>query len=98
MSLPRVVPLTTKLLYLLGDGNEHAKDALVRALIDDFRRSASELTEKTKAGRSKFGNLGDWAQADPVRAKLIQRPNPQMLRLTELGRELVAQKPDRIDR
>jgi restriction endonuclease Mrr len=98
MSLPRLPSITTQFFYLLSDGQEHPKNELFEALVALYRLSRDELGEATKSGRSKFGNLVDWAQADLVRAILIEEIRPQVLTLTDEGRDLAAHRPDRIDR
>ena len=98
MALPTLPSITTQFFYLLADGSEHSKDEIVATLTIVYRLTERDLEEATKTGRSKFGNLVDWAQADLVRALLVKELRPQMLTLTEDGRELAAQKPERLDR
>ncbi len=67
-------------------------------LTESYKLSDQDLQETTKVGRSKFGNLIDWAQADLVRALLVEEVRPQVLVLTDDGRGLAKRRPDRIDR
>lgn len=98
MSLPTLPSITTQFFYLLTDDREHPKNTLVEALVALYGLSSDDLAETTKSGRSKFGNLVDWAQADLVRALLIEEVRPQVLRLTDDGRVLASRRPERIDR
>jgi len=88
MSLPRLASVTARFFYLLADGEAHPKRDMESALVTEFRLSPTELEETTRSGRSKFGNLMDWAQADLVRAQLVEEIRPQVLALTDEGRSL----------
>jgi restriction system protein len=86
------------LLEVMVDGAEHAISENVEKLAAYFSLTESEIAELIPSGRQPiFYNRVSWAHIHLAEAKLLERPRRGVYRITERGRQLLTQKPKRID-
>lgn len=85
-------------LEALADGEERSTATLRAALAERFSLTAADLEEEIPSGEAKtFPNRVDWALTYLDRARLVECPTPSTHRLTEHGRQAMAEYPERID-
>lgn len=83
---------------MLADGQEHGVAELRADLAEHFSLSNEELETQIPSGRAKrFANRVGWAVTYLYRTGLIERTKRSVYRITERGRKVLAQHPERID-
>lgn len=98
MAVPDFQTLMRPLLDVLADGEDHAVKSAREALASQFKLTAEELSEQIPSGRAKtFQNRVGWATTYLYRTKLIERPKRSVYRITDRGREVLEQHPERVD-
>ena len=86
------------LLKRLADGEEHKFSALVDELGSEFALTNEELSERLPSGAQKvFTNRVGWARTYLKKAGLVDSPKRGFQQITEQGRTVLAQNPERID-
>lgn len=98
MPVPDFQSLMQPLLDVLADGEDH----LIRSIRDDlashFALSDADIEELIPSGRvTTFQNRVGWAATYLYRAGLIERPRRAVYRITERGRQVLSENPDRVD-
>lgn len=72
--------------------------ALLPVLAQDFRLTQDEIEERLASGRQTvLANRCHWAQTYMRRAGLLESVRRGFFRVTERGRQLLAERPERID-
>lgn len=85
-------------LELLSDDDEHAVKAIQRALAERFSLSREDTEQMLPGGTGKlFANRVGWATTYLYQTKLIDRPRRAVYRITDRGRQVLSQNPDRVD-
>jgi restriction system protein len=85
-------------LELLSDGHDHQVKSIQAALAERFSLSAEDTEQMLPGGTGKlFANRVGWATTYLYQTKLIERPRRAMYRITERGRQVLADSPDRVD-
>jgi restriction system protein len=98
MSVPDYQTLMLPLLNRASDGQEHAVPLLVDALAAEFRLSDGERRELLPSGgQFLFDNRVGWARTYLKKAGLIASPKRGVVQITERGRQVLREKPARID-
>jgi restriction system protein len=98
MPVPDFQTVMRPLLSLLDDGRERPVAELRSALAREFNLSAADLEEELPSGRAKtFANRVGWATTYLYRCRLLDRPRRSVYRITDRGREVLTNHPDRVD-
>ncbi|MBL8481805.1 MAG: restriction endonuclease [Rhodocyclaceae bacterium] len=98
MSIPDYQTIMLPLLRLAGDEQEHRLRDAIEQLAAEFRLTDSERSELLPSGTSPvFDNRVGWARTYLKQAGLVQAPKKGVFRITESGKVLLAEHPERID-
>jgi restriction system protein len=98
MSIPDYQSLMLPLLRLASDGNEHRISEAAEHLARTFNLSADEQAELLPSRKQTvFANRAHWAKTYLSQAGLLESPRRAYFRITERGREVLKNNPDRID-
>jgi restriction system protein len=86
------------LLELASDGREHTLEEARESLAERFGLSEAERAELLPSGRQpKFSNRVAWAKVYLQQAGLLSSRRRAHFEITARGRELLAEKPERVD-
>lgn len=98
MTIPDFQSLMRPSLSLLGDGEAHRTRDIVEALADQCGLTPEEREQLLPSGKQrKIDNRINWALSYLYQAGLTERPQRAYARITDLGRQALAENPDRID-
>jgi restriction system protein len=86
------------LLRLYGDGEPHWITDFTDKLAAEFSLSESDADARLKSGGTIWLNRVGWARSDLGKAKLLERVGRGTWRITDRGRALLAEPPDRLTR
>lgn len=95
--MPDFQALMRPALVLVADGEVHAMKQLVDQLAAEFSLTEAEREELIPSGQRRFDNKAHWAVSHMFQAGLLERPQRAHIRITDRGREALAQFPDRLD-
>ena len=96
--IPDYQTLMLPLLKLVSDEQEHQYRNLIESLAVQFEVSDMERKELLASGnQSIFDNRVGWAKTYLKKAGLIESPKRATFIITELGRQALVKRPDRID-
>ena len=86
------------MLVLHEDGEEHAVSDSRESLAQQFELTPEDRAERLPSGTvTTLQNRVGWATTYLFRTGLLERPRRAHYRITERGREVLEQNPDRID-
>lgn len=86
------------LLQLASDGQDHSLQEARERLAHDFGLTADARTELLPSGRQRrFDNRVAWAKVFLDKARLLETPRRGHFRITDRGRQLLAEQPAGID-
>lgn len=98
MPIPDYQTLMLPLLTIAGDGEVHTKRDAVNELAVQFGLSEAERKELLPSGKQEiFDNRVGWARTYIKHALLIDYVQRGQFRITDRGRQVLAEKPKRID-
>jgi restriction system protein len=98
MPVPDFQTLMRPLLEEYAAGNERPIADVRAALAAKFSLTAEELAERLPSGLAKtFDNRVGWAATYLYRVGLLVRPRRSVYAITQRGREVLAENPDRVD-
>lgn len=98
MPIPDYQSIMLPLLRVAGDDQEHTRRETVELLAAEFNLSPEELTQLLASGQQTlFGNRVGWANSYLKKAGLLSAPRRGVLRITERGKDVLADPPSRID-
>ncbi|HVP01945.1 MAG TPA: restriction endonuclease [Solirubrobacteraceae bacterium] len=98
MAVPDFQTLMRPILVQLEDGQPRAIGDVRAALAREFNLSDEDLAEELPSGRAKtFNNRVGWATTYLYRCGLLTRPKRSVYRLTDRGRQVLADNPERVD-
>jgi restriction system protein len=98
MPIPDYQTLMLPLLRIAADGKEHRIGDVVGPLARQFTLSEAEQVEMLPSGRQAIlNNRVHWAKTYLSQAKLLEITRRGHFRITERGREVLNENPDRID-
>jgi restriction system protein len=98
MSIPDFQTLMAPLLRHFSDGKEHATQDTVGALAAEMGLSEEERSQVLPSGKqSVFTNRIAWAKSHFKSAGLLESTRAGVYRITDRGREALAQNPQHID-
>jgi restriction system protein len=86
------------LLEVLNDSNDHHVKGIRADLAHRFSLDQADIEEMIPSGRvTTFQNRVGWATTYLYRSMLIERPTRAIYRISDRGRQVLAQNPDRVD-
>lgn len=98
MSVPDYQTLMLPLLNRTSDGQEHTLPSLVDALAAEFRLTDPERRELLPSGgQFLFDNRVGWARTYLKKAGLVASPKRGIIQIAERGRQVLREKPARVD-
>jgi restriction system protein len=98
MPIPDFQTIMLPLLQHCNDGKEHAMSRTEDELARYFKLTEVELEEMLSSGRqSRFGNRVAWAKQYLTKAELLNSPRRGIFEITDLGKKVLSQSPNRID-
>ena len=98
MSIPDYQTLMLPLLDLLKDGQEKTIRECIELLADQFGLSKEERAQLLPSGQQPvFDNRVGWARTYLKKAGLLESPRRGTIRITPRGREVLSQRPNRIN-
>lgn len=98
MLIPDYQTLMLPLLRLAGDGAVHSKRNTVPELASQFGLTEEEQKELLPSGKQEvFDNRVGWARTYLKKALLIEYLQRGQFRITERGKQVLAENPSRID-
>ena len=96
--IPDYQSLMLPLMKLVSDGQEHKYRDLIEKLAIEFQVTDEERKELLASGNQAiFDNRVGWAKTYLKKAGLIDSPKRATFVITDLGRQTLNKKPDRID-
>ena len=97
MTIPNYQNFLLPLLQLLEDGREYSVRELYDTLADQLAFSEADRQQMLPSGQQKtYENRMGWATTYLKKAALITRPKRAHVIITDRGRELLAQRPEKI--
>lgn len=98
MPIPDFQSIMRPLLEAHLDGEEHLNRDLVALLAQKFSLSEDERREMLPSGGARlFDNRVGWAKSHITQAGLLESPRRAVSRITERGKEVLRDHPERID-
>ena len=98
MSIPDFQSMMLPLLEAIADGKRYSNREVADALAARFGITDEELRQMLPCGvQTTFGNRAAWAKAYLKRAGLVESPSRGSLLITEQGRAVVNQRPNKVD-
>ena len=96
--IPDFQTLMRPLLVAVEDGGEHSTRQIREHLAEELALSEDELAERLPSGTAKvFMNRVGWATLYLHRCGLLDRPRRSIYRITDRGRQVLAENADRVD-
>jgi len=98
MPIPDFQTIMLPLLRYMSDGKEHAVQEAVDSLAQTFALSPDDLNELLPSGKqTTFYNRVGWARTYLSKSGLLEMPRRSYYRITERGRNVLQQNPNKID-
>lgn len=98
MAVPDFQSMMQPLLSVIDDGENHPIASIREDLAKHFALSQEDVEERIPSGRvTTFQNRVGWATTYLFRTGLIERPSRAVYRITDRGRQVLSQNPQRID-
>jgi len=98
MAIPDYQSIMLPLLKFVGDGDIHSKRESVEYLADVFELTEEERKKLLPSGKQGlFDNRVAWAKAYIKQARLIDSPKWGLFVITERGKTVLAENPEKID-
>jgi restriction system protein len=98
MPIPDYQTLMRPVLALTDDGNDWASASIRDAIITQCKLSADDVAERLPSGRgTTLRNRVGWALTYLYRAGLLSRPRRSVYRITDRGRGVLREHPERVD-
>jgi restriction system protein len=98
MSIPDFQTVMLPLLEALADGQVHLMREVTGKLADRFDLTEDEKQQLQPSGeQTVFYNRVAWAKTHMKKAGLVENPSRGAIRISELGREVLARNLARID-
>ena len=97
MPIPDYQTMMRPVLQLVADGQEHAVRDLQEAVADHFELTPDERAEMQPKGNNRvLVNRLAWARIYLVRAGTLEAPRRGVVRITDRGRQVLQDCPDRL--
>jgi restriction system protein len=99
MPIPEFNEIKAPALEFFADGLPHKTSEIFRVVGERLKLTESDLAELLPSGtQSRWHNRANWACYDLYRAGLLDRPKKGLYVISELGKKVAAEKPQKIDR
>lgn len=99
LAIPDYQSLMLPLLNLLRNGDELHINDYTSLLADQFQLTDEERREMLPSGNQEtFKNRAGWARTYLAKAALLEKVSRGTVKISPLGREILARNPERIDR
>lgn len=98
MAVPDFQTIMLPLMKLLVDGEARRVSDLAEQVAEQFGLTEAERMETLSSGQRRLVNRVWWARTDLVKANLLESSSRGSVRLTQRGREVLAENPERVDR
>lgn len=96
--IPDFQTLMRPVLEMHFDGGDHESAEVIASMADRFELSADERAEMLPSGGQKlFNNRIAWSVTHMAQAGLLERPRRGVTRITDRGRKVLAEHPNRVD-
>jgi restriction system protein len=97
MSVPDFQSFMLPMLKITADGSEHPMADFRERLSQEMGLSPEDLQEKLPSGiQTKYQNRVAWSAVYLYRAGVLGRPRRGVFQITDRGRSLLAEKPEKI--
>lgn len=97
MAIPDYQTIMLPLLRSIADGQEHDIRHLIKKLADEFELTTEEREQRQPSGSARlFDNRTHWARKYLKEALVLDATRRAHVRITERGREILADPPDKI--
>ena len=98
MAIPDFQSVMLPLVKVLGDGQERTMREVTDLLAESFHLTDQEREELLPSGQqSIFSNRVGWAKSHLKAAGLLENPVRGRVRISDLGRQVLAEKPPAIN-
>ncbi len=98
MTIPDFQTVMRPILAMLADGETQRTRAITTAIADQFGLSDDERSIMLPSGRARLiDNRVGWALTHLAQAGLLERPQRAHIRITDAGRSVLQEHPDRVD-
>jgi len=98
VAVPDFQTLMRPVLEALADADDLSTAAIRAWVAQHFSLTRADLDETIPSGEARtFENRVEWALTYLVRAGLVEGASDSTHRLTERGRQVMAEHPDRVD-
>ena len=98
MAIPDYQSLLLPFLRRLSDGAEHTSREVTEQLAAEFGLTPEERSEYLPSGGARiFDNRVGWARAYLKKALLLQSPARGIYTITDRGRKVLSEHPDKLD-
>ncbi|BAU57792.1 Mrr restriction system protein [Halorhodospira halochloris] len=98
MAVPDFQSLMLPLLKFSADGEEHTMQEAREGLAKIMELSQEDLEERLPSGRqSTFANRVAWAKVYLTQAGVLESPKRGKFHISDRGRKILSENPDRID-
>lgn len=99
MSIPDYETVMLPLMQFVADGKVHSINEATSHLADLFKLTPEEREQRIPSGQSSYiRNRTGWAKTYLKKAGLLSSPKRGVIQITDRGREVLSQKPERIGR
>jgi restriction system protein len=96
MAMPPFQAFMRPVLEVLSDGSEPRVSDLRGRVLAQADLSDEDLAETMRGGGNRANSRVHWAVEYLAQARAVERPRRGVVRITDLGRELLAQNPDSV--
>lgn len=98
MAIPDYQTVMLPLLQFISDGQEHSLKEATNRMAELFELTPEEREKRIPSGQSTYiKNRTGWARTYLKKAGLLHSPKRAFIQITDRGRELLSQNPDRVD-
>lgn len=99
MAVPSYEALMLPFLRQIADGGEHQLRELRERLVSEFKLTPTERSERLPSGRQTyFDNRVGWAKTYLEKAGLVSSVKRGAYKITDHGKKVLAEGPERIDK
>ncbi len=98
MPVPDFQSLMLPVLKCVADGREHTTKEVRQMMAERLKLSDEDLAELLPSGnQSTFDNRAGWAMTYLKKSGLLKSPKRAIVRITDRGKEVLQQNPEKID-
>lgn len=94
MALPKYSDMVNPILRILSDGKAKNKNDILKYLKDEFKPTEEELNLRIQNGTPKFSHRVGWAVFDLTKAKLVERVDRAIYKISERGLDFFTKHPE----